>query len=133
LQKPNWLPSALEAVHVEPASLVQSAVFSQTVIPGAGHEVAHLVPVKPVHSGQVTPHAVSLVGLPVPQQMGPALPAAVQSMASSHCQSMEPLTGHAVPIGSQVEGVFADSGVSQQCCPAVQVTSEPPFTPLKGQ
>jgi hypothetical protein len=123
----------LVAVQVEPASVVQSAFFSQTVMPGAGHVVAHFVPVKPVHSGQVTPHEVSVVGEPVPQQIGPAEPAAVQSVASSHCQSMDPVTGHGVPAGSQVDGVLADVGVSQQCWPAAQVTFFPPSAALNGQ
>jgi hypothetical protein len=92
-----------------------------------------LVPVKPVHSAHVTPHEVSVVGLPVPQQIGPADPVAVQSTASSHCQSMEPVTGHALPAASQVEGELEPSGVSQQCWPAAQVTFLPPSTALKGQ
>jgi hypothetical protein len=118
---------------VEPASPVQSEFCSQTVIPGAGHEVAHFVPVKPVHSAQVFPHEVSVVGLPVPQQIGPADPEAVQSMASSHCQSIEPVTGHAVPAASHVDGELEPSGVSQQCSPAAQVTFLPPSAALKGQ
>jgi hypothetical protein len=117
-------------VHVP---VVQSDCCSQTVMPGAAHEAAHFVPVKPVHSGHVTPHDVSVVGEPVPQQMGPAAPVAVQSMASSHCQSTEPVTGHAVPIGSHVDGVPADSGVSQQCWPAAHVTALPASPVLKGQ
>jgi len=69
LQKPKSFPLAFDAVHIAPAP-VQSAVASQTVIPGDGQDAAHAVPVKAVHSGQVTPQCVAVVGLPVPQQMG---------------------------------------------------------------
>jgi hypothetical protein len=129
LQNPKLFPSAFDGVHVEPAA-VQSAAFSQTVMPGAGHEAAHVVPVKPVHSAQVTPHELAVVGEPVPQQTGPAELVA-QSMASRHCQSTEPVTGHAVPIATQVDSAEDPSGVSQQCWPAVHVMLED--APLNGQ
>ncbi len=111
---------------------VQSEAASQTVMPGDGHDAAQTVPVKAVHSGHVMPQWVAVVGLPVPQHTGPAA-APTQSMASRHCQSTEPVTGHAVPAGSQVEGDVAPSGTSQQCWPAAHVTLLPPLTPLKGQ
>ena len=132
-QNPKSLPLAFEAVQVLPASVVQSAFFSQTVMPGAGHEVTHWVPVKLDHSGHVTPQWVAVVGVPVPQQMGPPASAAAQSMASSHCQSTEPATGQGVPLATQVEGVPAEVGVSQQCWPAAQVMSLPLPTALNGQ
>jgi hypothetical protein len=113
-QKPKLTPLVLDAVHVEPASVVQSAGAWQTVIPGAGHDLAHLVPVNIDHSGHVMQQWVAVVGRPVPQQMDPPL-AAVQSMASSHSQSTEFATGQAVPIASQVEGDVAPTGTSQQC------------------
>jgi len=122
---------------VDPASVVQSDACSQTVIPGEGHEAAHVVPVKPVHSRHVVvpPSAVhedTEVGVPVPQQIGPAAEPA-QSMGASHCQSTEFMTGHGVPAGSQVDGEEEPDGTSQQCCPAAHVRSLPPSTALKGQ
>jgi len=133
LQKPKSLPSALDAVQVVPASLVQSEFCSQTMKPGAGHEAAHFVPVKPVHSAHVMPHEDAVVGLPVPQQIGPAEPAPAQSIASSHSQAIELATGHVAPAVTQVEGVPAAEGVSQHCWPAAQTWVFPPSTALKGQ
>jgi hypothetical protein len=94
---------------------VQSAVFSQTTNPGFGQEVAHVVPVKPVHSVHVLPHELTDIGEPLPQQTGPAAPLTVQSIASSHCQSIEPVTGQAVPMATQVDGEEEPEGDSQQC------------------
>jgi hypothetical protein len=93
----------------------------------------HLVPVNPVHSVHEFPQDVTVIGVAVTQQTGPPASAAVQSDGSSHCQSTEFATGHAVPAGSHVEGVVEPDGTSQQCWPAAQVTLLPPSTPLKGQ
>jgi hypothetical protein len=67
---------------------VQSAVDWQTTMP-AGQVAAQRVPVKPVHSVHELPHDVTVVAVPVPQQMRP-VPASNtrQSFCSWHCQSM---------------------------------------------
>ncbi len=113
-----------------PADPVQSELTSQTTYPE--HDEVHVVPVKPDHSLHVlAPHVVG-VTVPVAQQILPFALLA-QSIASPHCQSTEPATGHAVPIGSHVDGVPAEEGVSQQCWPAAQVMFLPPSAALKGQ
>jgi hypothetical protein len=123
----------LDGVQVVPAVPVQSEFCSHTVKFGAAHVVAHAVPPKPVHSAHVTPHEVAVVGaVAVPQQIGPPV-APTQSMASSHCQLMEPVTGHAVPAGTHVEGVPAVEGVSQHVWPAAHVWVVPPSAALNGQ
>jgi hypothetical protein len=132
-QYPKSLPLDFDAVHVEPASVVQSEGPSQTVIPGAGHDAMHLVPVKLFHSGQVTPQWVAVVAVPVPQQTGVPASRDVQSIGASHCQSTEPVTGHAVPIASHVEGVEDPTGTSQQCWPGLHVMGLPASSALKGQ
>jgi hypothetical protein len=69
--------------------------------------------------------------VPVPQHTVPAWDA--QSGVPSQTQSVDIATGQLVVAGSQVDGVPVPSGVSQQCCPAAQVTFEPPACALKGQ
>jgi hypothetical protein len=89
---------------------------------GAAQDAWHLVPVKPDHSVQVLPHDDSLVVVaPTMQQILPALLFA-QSMVSEHCQSIEPVTGHAVPAATHVDGIDEPDGVSQQCSPAAQLS-----------
>ncbi len=67
--------------------------------------------------------------VPVPQQ---TLPEA-QSSAPSHCQSVDPPTGHVTPADAQVDSEDALSGGSQQCSPALQVTSSLSEALLNGQ
>lgn len=120
-------------MHVVPADPVQSELCSQTVKPGDGQLVAQVVPVNAVHSGHVTPQDVAVVGMPWPQQMGPAEPAPAQSMASSHCQTIDIATGHAVPAATHVDALVEPTGTSQHCSPAAHVWVAPPSTPLNGQ
>jgi hypothetical protein len=92
----------------------------------------HLVPVNPLHSVHEFAPQVSVVGVAVMQQTGPPPWKAVQSIASLHSQSMDPV-GQAVPPATQVDGGPEAAADSQQCWPAAQLMSLPPSTPLKGQ
>ena len=113
---------------------MQSEFCSQTVKPGEGHVAAQVVPPKGLHSGHVMPHVlVSVVGVPWPQQMGPAEPAPAQSIASSHCHTTEFATGHAAPTATHVDGLVEPTGTSQHCWPAAHVWVAPPSAPLNGQ
>lgn len=134
MQKPKSFPSALDAVHVVPAAPVQSEVCSHTVKPGEAQVAAHVVPVNAVHSGHDVPQVVvSVVGMPWPQQMAPAEPAPAQSMASSHCQTIELATGHAAPTATHVDALVEPTGTSQHCWPGAHVWVLPASLTLKGQ
>ena len=103
-------------MHVVPASpAVQSEFCSHTVKPGAGQLAAHVVPVNPVHSGHVLPHELAVVGEPWPQQTWPAPASPAQSMASSHCHTIELATGQAAPTATHVDGLLEPTGTSQHC------------------
>jgi hypothetical protein len=67
----------------------------------------------------------------MPQQTVPGEDA--QSGAPSHCQSVEPAIGHAVPRDTHVDGVPALSGGSQHCCPTAQKLFGSPGAALNGQ
>jgi len=92
----------------------------------------HFVPVNPVHSVHAFAPHVTVVVVAVMQQTGPPPSKAVQSIASLHSQSIDPV-GHAVPAATQVDGGPEAEDASQQCWPAAQLMSAPPSTPLKGQ
>jgi hypothetical protein len=108
-------------VHVVPAS-PQSLLASQITYSGAGHDTAHVDPVKPVGSIQLVGDPVAVqpmtgvpVYVPVPQQTGPGDPAPAQSTGERQCQSIAVPAGHVVALAIQVEGAEDDAGVSQQC------------------
>ncbi len=95
-------------------------------------------PVKPETKGKAgmppSPQlgwAACISMVPVPQHTVPVCDA--QSGVPSHTQSVDIATGQLVAAGSHVDGEPEVSGVSQQCCPAAQVTFEPPAGALKGQ
>ena len=76
------------------------------------HEAAQLVPVKADTYAVVQPGSIPIV--PEPQQTGVA---PEQSMGPRQPQSVDPVVGHAVAAGSQVEGGVVPpvtSGGSQQ-------------------
>jgi hypothetical protein len=116
------LPLALVAVQVEPASCVMQSEACEQTTNEEPHEDAQTVPVNIVGSFHVAPpqpiSGVEFEMLPVPQQSVPALLPA-QSTGPLHCQLVSP-AAHAAAFAAQVDGVFADSGVSQQVWPAVQ-------------
>jgi hypothetical protein len=103
-------PAAAKGVHVCPDE--QSASTAQTWNCVAPHELAQAVPVKPTAESYVQPGLTSIfVAFAQQTFQAPHTCGNVHSMASEFA------TGHAAPAAPHVDGVPADEGGSQHCCP----------------
>jgi hypothetical protein len=128
LQPPTALPFVAKGTHVLPDghSLSEVHIWMPMQVPAATHWVPWNLCAKLPHIGS----ALMPMDAPGAQH---SMPDGQSATGSSHCQSVSPVA-QGVAMGSQVEGVIALAGGSQQCsvC-AVQNSSLPPSTPLNGQ
>jgi hypothetical protein len=128
LHTPMLLPLGFTAVHVP---IVHSDCCSHTVSSPAAHVAAHFVPENfERNAPQVS--VLTVTGVPAALECAQHFCPAAQLAGSSHSHTVAPMTGHAVPLATQVE-TPAPLAFWQHCSVSRQEMFLPPIGALNGQ